>query len=59
MDAEYEQLKIAVEALCNELGITASDIRSIAHNADYEDTHIGAKITVGTAHKLLEAGILQ
>ena len=55
---DYIQLKVAVQDLLREVGITPSDLRSIAARADYADDHIGAKVTVRVAQKLLDAGIL-
>lgn len=57
-DSRYEQLKIAIQDLFIEIGITSSNLRSIAARADYDDNHIGAKMTVRVAQKLLDAGIL-
>ena len=58
MEDRYEQLKVAVQDLLIEVGISPSDLRSVAARADYADDHIGAKVTVKTAQKLLDAGIL-
>ena len=58
MEDKYKQLKVAVQDLCIEVGITPSDLRSIAAHADYADDHIGAKVTVKTAQKLLDAGLV-
>jgi uncharacterized OB-fold protein len=58
-DRRYEQLKVAIQDLFIEIGITANDLKSIAARADYDDDHIGAKVTVKVAQKLLDAGILE
>ena len=51
--------KSLIEDLCNEAGITGSDIRSIAARAEYDDTHTGVKISYTIAWRLLKLGILQ
>ena len=59
MNSRYEYYKTLIELICIEVGITGSDIRSIAAGANYDDTHVGAKINSLIAGKLLKLNILQ
>lgn len=53
MNKEHEQLRVAVGDLCIELGINPRLIEGMANRPC-----IGAKVSVKTAQKLLDAGLL-
>lgn len=59
MTDRYVQLLVAVQDLLIEIEIDPKDLRAIAAGADYPKGHVSAKITVKTAQKLIDAGVLE